>query len=75
LYVVQNQSNRVAVIRLAADLGTGRVLTRLADPDFSVPTTIDDHGRRLYAVNARFGIMNPGAAEFQVVQLSKPKKS
>ena len=44
-------------------------------PDFAVPTTIDDHGRRLYAVNARFGITNPGAAEFQVVQLSKPKKA
>jgi hypothetical protein len=63
------------VIRLAANLGTGQVLTRLTDSDFAVPTTIDDHGRRLYAVNARFGIMNPGAAEFQVVQLSKPKKS
>ena len=39
-----------------------------------MPTTIDDHGRRLYAVNARFGIANPGAAEFQVVQFSKPKE-
>jgi sugar lactone lactonase YvrE len=75
LYVVQNQLNRVAVIRLAANLGSGQVLTRLADPDFAVPTTIDDHGRRLYVVNARFGIMNPGTADFQVVQLSKPKKS
>jgi sugar lactone lactonase YvrE len=75
LYVVQNQLNRVAVIRLAANLGSGQVLTRLADSDFAVPTTIDDHGRRLYAVNARFGVANPGAAEFQVVQLSKPKKS
>jgi sugar lactone lactonase YvrE len=72
LYVVQNQLNRVAVITLAADLGSGRLVTRLTDPDFAVPTTIDDHGRRLYAVNARFGIANPGAAEYQVVQLSKP---
>jgi sugar lactone lactonase YvrE len=75
LYVVQNHSNRVAVIKLAANLGSGQVRTRLADSDFAVPTTIDDHGRRLYAVNARFGIANPGAAEFQVIQLSKPKKS
>jgi outer membrane protein assembly factor BamB len=73
LYVVQNQLNRVAVIALAPNLASGRVVTRLSDPDFAVPTTIDDHGRRLYAVNARFGISNPGAAEFQVVQLSKPK--
>jgi sugar lactone lactonase YvrE len=75
LYVVQNQLNRVAVIRLAANLASGQVLTRLTDSDFAVPTTIDDHGRRLYAVNARFGISNPGAAEYQVVQLSKPRGS
>ena len=72
LYVVQNQLNRVAVIALSSDLASGRVVTRLTDPDFAVPTTIDDHGRRLYAVNARFGIANPSEAQFQVVQLSKP---
>ena len=73
LYVVQNQLNRVAVIRLNADLSSGQLVTRLSDPDFSVPTTIDDHGRRLYAVNARFGVANPGSAEYQVVQLAKPR--
>jgi sugar lactone lactonase YvrE len=73
LYVVQNQLNRVAVIALSPDLGSGRVVTRLSDPDFAVPTTIDDHGRRLYAVNARFGVANPGSADYQVVQVSKPK--
>jgi sugar lactone lactonase YvrE len=73
LYVVQNQLNRVAVISLAADLASGRVVTRLADPDFAVPTTIDDHGRRLYAVNARFGTPSPSTAEYQVVQVAKPR--
>ncbi len=73
LYVVQNQSNRVAVIALSSNLASGRVLTRLSDPDLAVPTTIDDLGRRLYAVNARFGTPNPGSAEYQVVQLAKPK--
>jgi sugar lactone lactonase YvrE len=73
LYVVQNQLNRVAVIALTANLASGRVVTRLTDPDFAVPTTIDDHGRRLYAVNARFGMPNPSQADFQVVQLAKPK--
>jgi sugar lactone lactonase YvrE len=73
LYVVQNQQNVVAAIRLSPNLASGRVVTRLSDPDFSVPTTIDDHGRRLYAVNARFGIANPGTAAYQVVQLRKPR--
>jgi sugar lactone lactonase YvrE len=73
LYVVQNQLNRVAVVSLAPDLGSGRVIRRLTDPDFSVPTTIDDHGRRLYAVNARFGTPSPSTADYQVVQLAKPR--
>jgi hypothetical protein len=73
LYVVQNQNNQVAVIALAANLASGRIVTRLTDPEFKVPTTIDDLGRRLYAVNARFGVSNPGTAEYQVVQLAKPR--
>jgi hypothetical protein len=73
LYVVQNQQNRVAVIALSPSLTSGRVVTRLTDPDFAFPTTIDDLGRRLYAVNARFGVSNPSHAQFQVVQLAKPK--
>jgi hypothetical protein len=73
LYVVQNQLNLVAVISLRPGLASGRVLTRLSDPDFSVPTTIDDLGNRLYAVNARFGIPNPDTAAYQVVQLRKPR--
>jgi len=73
LYVVQNQLNLVAVIALKHDLARGRVVTRLGDPDFKVPTTIDDLGRRLYAVNARFGTPNPDSIDYQVVQLRKPK--
>ena len=72
LYVVQNQQNQVAVIALAADIASGEVLMRLTDADFKVPTTIDDLGRRLYAVNARFGTANPDSLEYQVVQLTKP---
>ena len=72
LYVVQNRSNLVAVISLRPGLLSGSVLTRLSNPNFSVPTTIDDLGKRLYAVNARFGIPNPDAAAYQVVQLRKP---
>jgi sugar lactone lactonase YvrE len=71
LYVVQNQLNLVAVIALKPGFASGRVVTRLSDPDFSVPTTIDDFGKRLYAVNARFGVPNPDTAAYQVVQLRK----
>jgi streptogramin lyase len=72
LYVVQNQLNRIAVIRLNAALTSGRVTTRITDSRFAVPTTIDDHGRRLYAVNARFG-SPPSTTDYQVVQVRKPR--
>jgi sugar lactone lactonase YvrE len=74
LYVVQNQLNRVAVIALGFGFSTGRIVTRLTDPDFSVPTTIDDFGRWLYAVNARFGQPNPDMLTYQVVQIRKPSR-
>jgi hypothetical protein len=74
LYVVQNQLNRIAVIRLNASLTSGTVRTRITDSRFAVPTTIDDHGRRLYAVNARFGAP-PSTTDYQVVQVRKPRGS
>jgi sugar lactone lactonase YvrE len=74
LYVVQNQLNQVAVIKLDPGLTSGRLVTRVTDPNFSIPTTIDDLGRRLYVVNARFGIPSPDTAAYQVVQLEKPRK-
>jgi sugar lactone lactonase YvrE len=54
LYVVQNRLNLVARIALSSKLDSGRVVVRTGNPGFDVPTTIDDLGRRLYAVNARF---------------------
>jgi sugar lactone lactonase YvrE len=74
LYVVQNQLNQIAVIRVNSSLTSGRVVTRITDPRFAVPTTIDDLGRRLYAVNARFG-SPPATTDYQVVQVRKPTGS
>jgi sugar lactone lactonase YvrE len=75
LYVVQNQLNQIAVLRVNAALTSGTVRTRITDSRFAVPTTIDDHGRRLYAVNARFGATTPSTTDYQVVQVRKPQGS
>jgi streptogramin lyase len=69
LYVVQNQLNRVAVIELAEDFGSGTVIDHLTDPDFRVPTTIDKQNGRFYLPNARFGVANPDTADYEVVAL------
>jgi sugar lactone lactonase YvrE len=54
LYVVQNQLNQIAVVRLDRDLDEGEVTGHLPDPDFDIPTTIAEQGGFLWAVNARF---------------------
>lgn len=55
LFVVQNQLNRIAVIRIDRRLAEGTIKRVITDPLFDTPTTIDDVGHgTLYAVNARF---------------------
>jgi sugar lactone lactonase YvrE len=71
LYVVQNQMNVVAKIALAPNLRTGRVVTRIENDGFDVPTTIDESGRRLYAVNARFGTPPTPTTDYWVTQFRK----
>jgi sugar lactone lactonase YvrE len=72
LYVVQNRLNQIAVIRLARDLSSGQIVRTITDSDFDVPTTIARHGKRLYAVNARFGTVTPGpTATYNVVQVRR----
>jgi sugar lactone lactonase YvrE len=74
LYVVQNRDNKVAVVRLGRDLDSGTVTMHLTDTDFDVPTTIDEFGKRLYAVNARFGtVEDPDTAEYWLAQFRKAK--
>jgi hypothetical protein len=55
LFVVQNQLNQIAVLRVDRRLREGTIKRVITDPLFDVPTTIDDvRGKTLYAVNARF---------------------
>ena len=71
LYVVQNRDNKIAKIALSARLDSGRITGYITDPDFDVPTTIDDLGSRLYAVNARFGTPPTPTTRYDVVQVAK----
>ena len=71
LYVVQNQLNMVAKIALAPNLRSGRILRRIADPGFDVPTTAAIHESRLYAVNARFGTTATPTTDYWITQVSR----
>jgi sugar lactone lactonase YvrE len=71
LYVVQNRLNKIAVFRLTPNLRTGTFLREITSPSFDVPTTIDELGRRLYAVNARFGTAPGPTTDYWVTQFRK----
>ncbi len=74
LYVVQNRSNQIAVVRVGHRLRNGEIRRLITDSLFDVPTTIDDVGDLLYAVNARFGTTAPtppSAAAYNLVRVDK----
>ncbi|GAA2590831.1 superoxide dismutase [Actinomadura fulvescens] len=54
LYVVQNRLNVIAVLRLDRSGETARVVRRIGDTRFDVPTTVASFKDRLYLPNARF---------------------
>ena len=71
LYVVQNQLDKIAVVKLNHSLTRGVVTREITDSDFDVPTTIAKFGKWLYAVNARFGRASGPDATYQVVQVRR----
>jgi sugar lactone lactonase YvrE len=71
LYVVQNRDNVIAKILLAANRRSGRIVRRITDPDFDVPTTIDEHRNSLYAVNARFGTTPTASTDYWIAKARK----
>ncbi len=72
LYAVQNRLNMVAVLRMSRDGTSGRVLERVTDPRFDVPTTVAKFFDRLYLPNARFGAVPP-ATTFTAVAIPVPR--
>jgi len=53
LYVVRNQLNQIAVVKLAPNFARGTIVGAITDPNFNVPTTIARFGPWLYAVNSQ----------------------
>ena len=71
LYVVRNQNNLIAVVRLESEATQGEVVREITDPQFDVPTTIAEFGNALYAVNARFGTSDPENATYSVIRVPR----
>ncbi|MET0205720.1 MAG: superoxide dismutase [Thermoleophilaceae bacterium] len=67
LYVVRNQLNEVAVVKLDDHARSGEVRRALTDSRLDIPTTIAPFKDFIYAVNARFG--RPDDDEDDIVRL------
>jgi len=71
VYVVQNQKNQIAVVRLDPSLLSGAVVRHITDDNFDIPTTAGGYYDFLYAVNARFGTTPESDTQYSVVRVSK----
>ena len=66
LYVVRNQNDLVAVLRLSKSLASARWVRDLTSPSLDVPTTGAFAAGKLWVVNARFGTPSPATAEYWI---------
>jgi hypothetical protein len=69
--VVRTPVDQIVVIELAADLSSGSIVDTITSPDFSGPTTIDEFGNRIYAVNGRFAVPPTPTTPYWVTQVHK----
>jgi hypothetical protein len=71
VYVVQNQLNQIAAVRLDPSLLSGDVARVITHDGFDVPTTVGHYHDYLYAVNARFGTPAELDTEYSIVRVQK----
>jgi hypothetical protein len=69
--VVRSPQDGVLVIRLRPNLLSGTVVRTITNSDLDDPTTIDMHGSKLYAVNARFSTSPGPDVQYWVTQLGR----
>jgi hypothetical protein len=75
LYVIQNQENKVAVIKLSANLRSGKYIGKITSSSLDVPTTGAFAAGKLYVVNARFNVADPTTAKYWISRLRvSPKR-
>ena len=69
LFVVQNQLNKVAVLRLTKRGKFGRLVRTIRSAGFDVPTTIARLGSSLYLPNARFSTTPTPTTDYWITRV------
>ncbi len=70
LFVVQNFANQIAEFQLNRNYTSATLRQIITDDDFDIPTTADNKGARLYAVNARFSTPPGPDVEYDIVRVT-----
>ena len=73
LYVVRNQDDLVAVLKLGKDLTTATKVAELTSDGLDIPTTATFALGRLWAVNARFTTPPAATTEYWITRLTGKK--
>lgn len=68
---VRAPADGIVVVDLAPDLSSGSVVRTITSQGFSGPTTIDEFGSRLYAVNGRFAVPPTPTTPYWLTQVGK----
>ncbi len=68
LYIMQNFSQKIAVVELSDDLTQGTFVKNLVSDAFSIPTTITGYGDCIYAINTHFLEFIAEGADPSVIQ-------
>jgi hypothetical protein len=71
LYVVQNLDNQITVLWVSHRFVSGQLVRTITDPAFDIPTTVDNFGKSLYVVNARFTTPPTPDTEYNVVRVHR----
>ncbi len=68
LYIMQNFTQKIAVVELSEDLTQGTFVKNLVSDDFSIPTTITGLGTCIYAINTHFLEFRAEGADTTLIQ-------
>jgi DNA-binding beta-propeller fold protein YncE len=76
LYIMQNFTQKIAVVELSEDLTQGTFVKNLVSENFAIPTTIIGFGNCIYAINTHFMELiaegaDPTLVQTEVVKLYK----
>ncbi len=76
LYIMQNFTQKIAVVDLSDDLTQGTFIKNIMSEDFAVPTTIIGYGNCIYAINTHYPELtaegaDPTLVETEVVKVYK----